>query len=180
MVFAWRANCGKFMPMSGAIERRSQPGTRQSAVALAGWLGLTFAAALVGGYFMPGEWYAGLKKPSWNPPNWIFGPVWTTLYAMMAVAAWLAWKRGGWAGQRSALAMFLVQLLLNALWSPFLFGMKSPGLAFVDLMLLWLAVLVTLVTFWRTTPLAGLLLVPYLAWITFAGALNFTLWQLNP
>lgn len=157
-----------------------QPSPARSVLALIGWLAVSFCAAAVGGLFMPGEWYAGLKKPSWNPPNWIFGPVWTALYTMMAVAAWLAWKRGGWAAQRTALSIFLVQLLFNALWSPLFFGVKNPGLAFMDIVLLWLALLATVVRFWRTRPLAGALLVPYLAWVTFAGALNLTLWRLNP
>jgi len=147
---------------------------------LLGWLALSFCAAAIGSFFMPGEWYAGLQKPSWNPPKWIFGPVWTALYTTMAVAAWLVWKRGGWARQRMALTIFLVQLGLNALWSPLFFGMQNPALAFVDILLLWLALLATAAAFWRSHPLAGVLLVPYLAWVTFAGALNFTLWRLNP
>ncbi|MBP8259632.1 MAG: tryptophan-rich sensory protein [Verrucomicrobia bacterium] len=147
---------------------------------LLGWLALSFCVAAIGSLFMPGEWYAGLQKPSWNPPKWIFGPVWTALYTTMAVAAWLVWKRGGWARQRMALTIFLVQLGLNALWSPLFFGMQNPALAFVDILLLWLALLATAAAFWRSRPLAGVLLVPYLSWVTFAGALNFTLWRLNP
>jgi tryptophan-rich sensory protein len=151
----------------------------RSALALVGWLALTFTAAAMGGFFLPGEWYAGLRKPLWNPPNWIFGPVWTVLYTTMAVAAWLVWRRGGFAGQRVALLLFLLQLLLNALWSPLFFGLRNPGIAFVDIVLLWLAVLATVVAFWKTRPLTGALLVPYLAWVTFASALNFALWRLN-
>jgi benzodiazapine receptor len=97
----------------------------------------------------------------------------------MAIAAWLVWKRGGFASQRVALSLFLLQLLLNALWSPVFFGMKNPALAFVDIVLLWLALLAAVVAFWKARPLAGVLLVPYLRWVTFASALNFTLWQLN-
>jgi translocator protein len=151
----------------------------RSALALVGWLTLSFAAAAMGGFFLPGGWYAGLRKPLWNPPNWIFGPVWTVLYATMAVAAWLVWKRGGFAGQRFALSLFLMQLLLNALWSPLFFGLRNPGLAFVDIVLLWLAVLATVVAFWKTRPLTGALLVPYLAWVSFASVLNFAIWRLN-
>ena len=146
---------------------------------LAGWWLITFAAAALGGWFMPGEWYAQLKKPSWNPPGWIFGPVWTALYTMMAVAAWLVWRRGGWAVQRKALVWFLVQLVLNALWSPLFFGWKNPGLAFAEIVLLWLAILGTLLAFWKAHRAAGALLLPYLAWVSFAAVLNFTLWQLN-
>ena len=128
---------------------------------------------------MPGDWYATLRKPSWNPPNWIFGPVWTALYTIMAIAAWLVWKRGGFPGQRLALSLFLAQLLFNALWSPLFFGLRHPGLAFADIVLLWLALLGTVAAFWRARPIAGALLLPYLAWVTFASALNFALWRLN-
>lgn len=156
-----------------------QSGATRSALALAAWLALVFAAAAMGGFFLPGDWYARLQKPAWNPPNWIFGPVWTALYMIMAVAAWLVWKRGGFAGQRVALSLFLIQLLFNALWSPLFFGLRHPALAFVDILLLWLALLGTVITFWKALPLAGALLVPYLAWVTFASALNFALWRLN-
>ncbi len=148
--------------------------------ALLGWVLICFAAALLGGVFMPGEWYGLLKKPIWNPPNWIFGPVWTALYAMMAVAAWLVWKRGGFASQRTALSLFFLQLFFNALWSPLCFGAKNLGFALVDIGFLWLALTATVVAFYRTHRLAGALLLPYLAWVTFATALNFTLWRLNP
>jgi len=147
---------------------------------LLGWLALSFSAAALGSLFLPGEWYARLQKPSWNPPNWIFGPVWTALYVMMAVAAWLVWKRGGVAAQRLPLTLFLVQLLFNALWSPLFFGLKNPGLALFNIGLLWLALLATIVAFGKARLIAGVLLVPYLAWVTFASVLNFALWQLNP
>jgi tryptophan-rich sensory protein len=151
----------------------------RSALALGGWLALSFAAAAMGGFFLPGEWYARLQKPTWNPPNWIFAPVWTALYTAMAIAAWLVWKRGGFAGQRVALPLFLAQLLCNATWSPLFFGLRHLALAFLDIVLLWLALLGTVVAFWKARPLAGALLVPYLAWVTFASALNFALWRLN-
>jgi translocator protein len=152
----------------------------RSALALGGWLALTFAAASLGALFLPGEWYAALKKPSWNPPNWIFGPVWTALYTIMAVAAWLVWRRGGFVRQRTPLTLFFVQLLLNAMWSPLCFGAKSLGLALVDIMFLWIALTATLIAFGKTFWPAGALLAPYLAWVTFATGLNFALWQLNP
>jgi translocator protein len=151
----------------------------RSALALAGWIGLCFLAAAMGGIFLPGEWYAGLHKPAWNPPNWIFGPVWTLLYIMMAVAAWLVWRRGGFTVQRKALSLFLTQLLLNLLWSPLFFGLHRPGLAFVDLLLLWLALAATVRAFWRARPSASFLLLPYLAWLTFAGSLNLAICRLN-
>jgi len=165
--------------MSSAIDSKSEGRAVRSALALVGWLALSFTAAAVGGFFLPGEWYGRLQKPAWNPPGWIFGPVWTALYTIMAVAAWLVWKRGGFLGQRLALSLFLLQLLFNALWSPLFFGLKHPALAFVDIVLLWLALLGTVMAFWKARPLAGALLVPYLAWVTFASALNFTLWRLN-
>lgn len=151
----------------------------QRAFGLMGWLLLCFAASAMGALFMPGEWYAALAKPAWNPPGWIFGPVWTILYAMMAVAAWLVWQRGGWAAQGRPLRLFLVQLALNALWSPIFFGLHEPGLAFAEMILLWLAIGVTLVRFWRVHRAAAWLLVPYLAWVSFAAVLNGTLWRLN-
>ena len=149
-------------------------------LALAGWLLLCFAAASLGGIFGPGEWYASLNKPSWNPPGWLFGPVWTTLYAMMAVAAWLVWRRGGFARQGRALTFFLVQLALNAAWTPLFFGLQRPGLAFAEIVLLWLAIAATIYAFRPVSRVALWLLVPYLAWVSFAAALNFTLWRLNP
>ena len=165
------------MPTTAATTVQSS--STRSALALAGWLVLSFSAAAIGGFFMPGSWYATLKKPSWNPPNWIFGPVWTGLYTTMAIAAWLVWKRGGFAGQRVALSLFLAQLLFNALWSPLFFGLRHPALAFADIVLLWLALLGTVAAFWSVRPIAGALLLPYLAWVTFASALNFALWRLN-
>ncbi len=165
--------------MFKATDTTARNSLARSAPALIGWLLLSFSAAALGGVFMPGDWYAGLQKPSWNPPNWIFGPVWTALYTMMAFAAWLVWRRGGFAAQRNALVLFLLQLLFNGLWSPLFFGIKQPAVAFVDIVLLWLALLATIVAFWKARPLSGVLLVPYLAWVTFASALNFTLWQLN-
>lgn len=148
-------------------------------LALAGWLFVCFAASAVGSLFTPGEWYASLQKPSWNPPNWIFGPIWITLYAMMALAAWLVWKRGGWHAQRRALALFLVQLALNAAWTALFFGLKNPGLAFAEIVVLWLAIAATLLAFRLVSRPAAWLLAPYLAWVTFAAFLNFTIWRLN-
>ena len=97
----------------------------------------------------------------------------------MAIAAWLVWKRGGFGSQRVALSLFLAQLFFNMLWSPLFFGLRQPALAFVDIVLLWLALLGTVAAFWKARPLAGALLVPYLAWVTFASMLNFALWRLN-
>ena len=147
-----------------------------SAVGLAGWIAVCLGAAAVGARFRPDGWYVALDKPRWNPPSWVFAPVWTTLYVLMGVAAWLAWRE---VGLGVALAPFAVQLVLNAAWTWLFFGLRRPGLALADLVVLWLAVAVTLVAFWSVRPLAGALLVPYLAWVTFAGALNASLWRRN-
>ncbi len=152
--------------------------TRQT-LALIAWLALTFSAALTGAFVSTGGWYAELVKPSWNPPGWLFGPVWTTLYAMMAVAAWLVWQRGGWKAQRGPLTLFLVQWALNALWTPLFFGLQRPDLAFVEILVLLIAVVATLVVFWRVRVSAGLLLIPYAVWVGFAAVLNGTIWRLN-
>lgn len=147
-------------------------------LALAGWLLLCFSAAAFGAQFMPGAWYASLRKPDWNPPGWVFGPVWTTLYTMMAVAAWRVWRRDG-VGRRPALAWFLGQLLLNALWSWLFFGLRNPGLALAEIIALWVAIAGTIGHFRRLDRVAAGLLVPYLAWVSFAAVLNGTLWWLN-
>ena len=157
----------------------SPPGPTAQTISFVVWLLVCFSAPALGAFAMPGEWYATLKKPSWNPPGWVFGPVWTLLYTLMAVAAWLVWRQGGLRAQRRPLSLFLAQLLFNALWTPLFFGLHQPGLAFADIVLLWLALLGTVITFWKVRALAGALLLPYLAWVTFAAVLNFTLWQLN-
>lgn len=158
----------------------SRPSPPRLGLALGGWLLLCFGAAALGGLFMPGEWYASLKKPWWNPPGWIFGPVWTALYTMMAVAAWLVWKRGGFPARRRPLGLFLAQLALNAAWTPLFFGLHRPGLAFAEIVLLWMAIAATLLAFRPVSRVAAWLLAPYLAWVSFAAVLNFTLWRLNP
>ena len=150
------------------------------AVGLVGWLVFCFAAAGSAAFVSIDGWFAALQKPSWNPPSWLFGPVWTVLYAMMSVAAWLVWKRGGWKGQGRALGVFCVQWLFNALWTPLFFGAHLPGWAFLDIVLLWVSLAATVVLFWRVNRLAGAMLMPYLAWVTFAAALNLTLWRMNP
>jgi len=151
----------------------------KAALALVAWLALCFSAASLGAVFTPGEWYATLKKPSWNPPGWIFGPVWSALYTMMAVAAWLIWRRGGFAAQRRPLALFFTQLALNALWTPLFFGLHRPGIAFGEILLLWLAIAATLLAFRPVSRVAAWLIAPYLAWVSFAAILNYTLWRLN-
>ena len=149
-------------------------------LALAGWLVLCFSAASTAVFVSTGGWYASLHKPAWNPPGWLFGPVWTLLYVMMAVAAWLVWRDGGWRRQTPALRLFLLQWFLNLLWTPLFFGLHHPGLAFGEIIILWLALAATVRSFWPVNKAAGALLLPYLAWITFAAVLNFTIWHLNP
>jgi benzodiazapine receptor len=148
-------------------------------VGLIAWLGLCFATAWIGSTFIPGEWYAQLKKPPWTPPGYLFGPVWALLYTMMGLAAWLVWRRAGFSGARPALTMFVVQLVLNGMWSWIFFGMHKVGLAFAEILLLWITILVTIFAFWRQYTLAGALLIPYLAWVSFAAALNFSIWWMN-
>jgi tryptophan-rich sensory protein len=125
-------------------------------------------------------WYVTLEKPSWNPPNWIFGPVWTCLYIAMAIAAWLVWRKEGIAGARAQLLLFAGQLILNAAWSFLFFGLRNPGLALVDIVLLWLSILATLLAFAKVSGWAAALFLPYLAWVSFATALNWALWRMNP
>lgn len=147
--------------------------------ALVAWIAITYSAALVGGQFMPDLWYATLQKPSWNPPGWIFGPVWSALYTLMAISAWLVWRRGGWRAQRTPLLIFLAQLALNAAWTPLFFGLHRPDLAFFEILLVWLGIIVTICSFWRVHRTAAALLFPYLAWVSFASCLNYTIWKLN-
>ena len=148
-------------------------------IGLALWLVVSMAAGWVGSQFSPGEWYASLSKPSWNPPSTVFAPVWTLLYILMGVSAWLVWREQGFDGARAALVIFIVQLVLNGLWSYLFFGLNNPMAAFIEILALWLLILITLVLFWRVKPLAGVLLLPYLGWIGFASVLNFTLWRMN-
>ena len=152
---------------------------RRSWTGLAVWLGVTFLAAAVGSRFLPGEWYAALEKPAWTPPDAVFGPVWTFLYATMGVAAWLVWKEAGFAAARLALGVYLAQLVVNAAWSWLFFGLHRIGWALADIVLLLLLILLTLLLFWRRSRVAGLLLIPYLLWVGFAAALNLALLRLN-
>jgi benzodiazapine receptor len=146
-------------------------------LALAGFVGLTFLAPLAGAWSPPGEWYRSLVKPAWTPPAWVFGPAWTVLYLSMAVAAWGMWRRAGWGAPHR---WWLAQLALNAAWTPIFFGLRQPGWAFAEIVLLWLATAVTLAQFLKTVRWTGWLLAPYLAWLTFAAALNLAIWRMNP
>lgn len=138
-----------------------------------GWVGSLFTAPAIEG------WYAGLNKPWFQPPSWIFGPVWTLLYILMAVAAWLIWKEGGVKKNTAPLIFFGLQLFFNACWSPLFFGLKTPGYAFADITALWMSIIVTSVLFMRKSRIAGLLMLPYLLWVSFAAVLNFAIWRMN-
>jgi tryptophan-rich sensory protein len=155
---------------------------QKQVVGLVFWLLVTFTAAAIGGAASveAGPFYTELIRPAWSPPPSIFGPVWTILYVLMGVAAWLVWRVGGFGAARFALALYLAQLAINALWSWLFFGWHLGGLAFADILLLGILLIATLISFWRIRPLAGVLLFPYLLWVSFASALNYSIWQLNP
>jgi benzodiazapine receptor len=146
------------------------------------FIAVCMAVAGAGSIFTAGsvrQWYPALQKPSWTPPSWLFGPVWTILYLMMAIAAWLIWQRRGSHPVAGSLGLFAFQLALNAAWSPLFFGLKNPLAGLWDIVPLWIAILATLVSFWKISPAAGLLLVPYWLWVSFATALNFAIWKMN-
>jgi len=150
-----------------------------SIIVLSGFIGICFLAAATGAIFRPGDWCERLSKPAWRPPNWVFPPAWTLLYLTIAVSGWLVWRTSGFAGAASPLAIYLVQLILNASWSPIFFGMRRPDLAFIEVVMLWLSIIATIAAFHRVNAVAAWLLLPYLAWVTFAAALNLTIWRLN-
>ncbi|MCB9896138.1 MAG: tryptophan-rich sensory protein [Planctomycetes bacterium] len=164
--------------MANATHENS-PNYVRSVLGLAGWIALCFAASVGGVFFAPAEWYDRLEKPAFNPPAWVFGPVWTLLYIAMGTSAWLVWRSGGFGKARLALGLFLLQLLLNAAWTPIFFGLQAPGAALLVIIALCLAILSTALAFRRhSRPAAGLLL-PYLLWVSFASVLNAALWYLN-
>ncbi len=136
------------------------------------------AAAATGIVFRPGDWYRRLDKPAWRPPDRVFGPVWAVLYLMIAVAGWLIWREAGMTAALP-LAVYFGQLVLNGLWSALFFGLHRPGLALAEIVLLWLAVAATAILFHPVEPWAAYLLVPYLAWVGFAVALNASVWRRN-
>jgi len=153
---------------------------------LAGWLAITFLAAAVGtiASMDAPSFYAQLDRPSWAPPSWLFGPMWTVLYLLMGIAAWLVWRerdnRRQAHGVSGALGLFVTQLVANALWSWLFFDWHDGATAFAEILVLLALIVLTLVTFWRIRPLAGALLLPYLAWVAFASALTLSVWQRNP
>lgn len=174
---AWNAYPGAASgnPPAGMTPRRSLAG-------LALWILTGFMAAAVGGLAsaQAGPFYVRLARPFWAPPGWLFGPVWSLLYALMGVAAWLVWRQRGFRAARWALALYLVQLAANSLWTWLFFAWRLGAIAFIEILVLWLLVLGTIRAFRGTSRLAALLLWPYLAWLTFAAALAFSVWRMNP
>jgi len=148
-------------------------------LALAGFLALCFLAASTGAFFRPDEWYRALEKPSWNPPDWVFPPAWTILYLFIGISAWLVWRAAGFAGAGGALLVWLISLGLNAAWSWLFFGRKRIDWAAYGVAGLWLSILVTILAFAPHSTTGAWLLVPYLAWVSFAAALTFAIWRRN-
>ena len=151
-------------------------------LALVVWLTISFAAAAVGGVASAnaGDFYQQLARPAWAPPAWLFAPVWTVLYILMGIAAWLVWRERGFRHARIALSLFFMQLVLNALCAWLFFAWRLGAVAFGEILVLWILILCTLVAFWRVRRVAGALLIPYLAWVTLASALTYAVWQRNP
>jgi translocator protein len=154
----------------------------KSFLGLVGWLFVSFAAGGIGALASANarEFYSALEKPDWAPPGALFGPVWTVLYLLMGIAAWLVWRDRGFRGARLALGLFAAQLVLNALWTWIFFVWQQGGLALAEIGLLVVLILATAAAFWRIRPLAGALLLPYLLWVGYATALTAAVWQRNP
>jgi len=161
------------------LSHRSTPA---QAVGLLAWLAIVFVAAALGAFASrdASVFYGELAKPGWAPPAAVFGPVWSVLYGLMAVAAWLVWRERAAAGRGAALSLFIAQLVANALWSWLFFGWHRGALAFGDVLLLLGLVIGTVIAFWRIRRAAGWLLLPYAAWVSFASALTWAVWQANP
>ena len=139
-------------------------------------------AGVIGSFFTVSgvaTWYTTIVKPEWNPPSWVFGPVWITLYTLMGIAAYLIWQNKEKRGAKAALIVYGVHLALNALWSILFFGLQNPGAAFAEIIILLIFITATLILFWRVHKMAGVLLLPYLAWVSFAAYLNYAIWTLN-
>lgn len=151
-------------------------------IGLVAWMFVCLGAGGLGAVATTPEiegWYATIAKPDWNPPNDVFGPVWTTLFIMMSVAAWMIWKPEGFKTAAIPLSLFGIQLVLNVAWSWVFFSFHQPGWAFAEILVLWIAIVATSIAFFRRSKIAGSLMMPYLAWVSFASFLNYTVWQLN-
>jgi tryptophan-rich sensory protein len=147
------------------------------------WVGICYLVAWAGAQVSPGiassDWYDALNKPSWNPPGWIFGPVWTLLYTLMGIAAWQIWRKYGFSKAKISLSFFLIQLALNGLWSQLFFNFQNPGAAFFEIIILLIAIIITSVLFFQKQKSAGWLMLPYILWVGFATLLNGTIWMIN-
>ena len=160
----------------------THPTAKKQVLSLVAWLVATFVTGGIGAFASvnAGAFYGELSRPSWAPPAWLFGPVWSVLYVLMGVAAWLVWRKHGFRGASTALTLFVAQLFANALWTWIFFVWHQGALSLVEIMALCLLIACTILSFWRLHRVAALLLVPYLAWVSFATALTFSLWRLNP
>lgn len=160
----------------------THPSVKNQALGLAGWLAASFLTAGIGAIASASAaaFYGQLSQPSWAPPAWLFGPVWSALYVLMGIAAWLVWRERGFRGAVAALKLYVAQLFANALWSWLFFAWHQGALSLAEIVVLWLLIAGTIGAFWRLQRVAALLLVPYLAWVSFAAALTFSLWRLNP
>lgn len=153
--------------------------TAKKILGLVGWILLCSLAGIFGAQFEPGTWYQLLQKPVWTPPNWIFPVVWPILYILMGIAVWLLWKMKDSSLWQTEFTWFFVQLVLNALWSWIFFGMHMIGTGLAEILLLWISILFTTLLFWKRNRTAGILMIPYLVWVSYASALNFAIWHLN-
>jgi len=143
---------------------------------------ITLFAGFIGSFFTTpsiASWYAFINKPSFSPPNWLFAPVWSLLYILMGIAAFLIWQKRDNLKTKPALMFYGIQLILNTLWSIIFFGMHNPGLAFLEIIILWSFILITLIKFYKINKTSGILFIPYLIWVSFASILNFAVWMLN-
>ena len=154
----------------------------KQAIGLLGFLALAMFVGAIGAVASvnASSFYNSLQQPSWAPPAGVFGPVWSTLYLLMALSGWMVWRGGGFGYARQALLLFVIQLAVNALWSWLFFAWHLGGPAFVDIIVLWVLIVLTIIAFWRIQRLAAMLLVPYLLWVSFAGVLNYAVWKMNP
>jgi benzodiazapine receptor len=160
----------------------TQKSKREQGLGLAAWLFASFVTGALGGLasMNAAGFYGQLVQPSWAPPAWLFGPVWSLLFVLMGISAWLVWREYGFRGASTALKLYAIQLLANALWTWLFFAWQLGALALLEIGVLWLLIAATIVSFWRLNRIAALLLLPYLTWVSFAAALNFSLWRLNP
>lgn len=149
----------------------------QRYLSLIAFAAIVFAMATTGALFRPGAWYQALAKPSWTPPSWLFGPVWMILYIMIAIAGWRVWLVGG---MSAAIVVWGINIIANGLWSYLMFGINRIDLAFYDIVVLWLTIVGFIVLAWPLDRTAALLFVPYLIWVSYASALNLTIWRINP